>query len=566
MAGAAGSRQWLWRVLLALVQAVLYFVALRNVKYPNRRWCMSDHLYLDCQNEHGRAVANNRTTGLKVVLPSVGQTGTTAVTSALRTIGLRAYHADDFSAMARALMYDRIPAGFLATQISRCRFEAISLEPIVDILPHILTTSPGAKFIMTWRSFESVRKSNAQFQKRQRTWPPLARALVKSNRILPWVETFDAFTGLLQAARLEGAPFHYGTNKYSAYLYKVVCPGYNLPRQRLEDRGIWKIKASEEAYLAHQNEIRTQVPTDRLLEFDVKRHGWAELEGFLGIESERSASGKRLPRKRSSTSMRTNDPLLELSPEIGVPVFMTVASLHGLNLCVLALALHLLLLPVFLLWPVARTGGRKRLRGVLARSPLVPTIDGLWASENLVAGKALAEAGVRMIAVSLSSPEPLKSIRLLSQALPQNVLVGASDVAMAGAARLVKREGGTFIVNTHVDEKLIREAKAQGILCVAGASTASEAAAARKFGADGVVACPGESVLPERIRAIRRALPPHFCLLVSPPALPKREALAELKAAGIHAFGTTFGTDKTAEAPAKVAARARELLTLCSAS
>jgi len=273
--------------------------------------------------------------------------------------------------------------------------------------------------------------------------------------------------------------------------------------------------------------------------------------------------------------MRTNEFLLEKFPEISLPVLLSLTALHALNYLVAALAASLLLgsLAEALrrLGPgPAETGLLGRWEGALAGSPLLVMLEGLPAPRVASAGAALAEAGVRVLAVSLRTPGALEGLRLLSAALPSEVVLGASGVLSAEQAHEVQCAGGCFVVSPHVDRGLIRGAKALGLLCIPGAYTPSEAAAATGLGADGIALCPGGLPSPELLAACRAVVPRPVGLLPLPLEAPPREALAGLWAAGAAAFGMGLGPESgggLGGAPAAVAmAAVRELLGTCRAA
>ena len=78
----------------------------------------------------------------------------------------------------------------------------------------------------------------------------------------------------------------------------------------------------------------------------------------------------------------------------------------------------------------------------MAELPLIAVLRGLKPGEAVGVGQALFEAGFRLIEVPLNSPEPLQSIRLLSDALGTVALVGAGTVMSVAAARDVATAGG----------------------------------------------------------------------------------------------------------------------------
>ena len=64
----------------------------------------------------------------------------------------------------------------------------------------------------------------------------------------------------------------------------------------------------------------------------------------------------------------------------------------------------------------------------LANLPLIAILRGVTPEEIVPVGRALYEAGFRVIEIPLNSPEPFESIRLLSDELGEDCLIGAGTV------------------------------------------------------------------------------------------------------------------------------------------
>ena len=67
-------------------------------------------------------------------------------------------------------------------------------------------------------------------------------------------------------------------------------------------------------------------------------------------------------------------------------------------------------------------------RQTLSTHGLIAILRGLRPEEARDIGLALHGAGTRLIEVPLNSPDPLVSIRILRDALPEDTLVGAGTV------------------------------------------------------------------------------------------------------------------------------------------
>lgn len=278
------------------------------------------------------------TTTVKVILASVGQTGTTSVLQALRDLGYRSYDIEEKLLFAPELVYDAPTSLSMAKAASRCRVEAIAIEPTTDSLHLLLKASPEAKVIMTWRAFEKWKKSaKASWEGVDMPWRLFYRQMAKSLKIFPWLQVWERLTGQVTAILRDGDPF---TGRGQATVLSYVLNrnsglSYFDSRANLLVRGPFKIAMGEEEYLAHMDEIRRVTPPGRLLEFEVGRHGFAELEQFLGLPPR--LGGAPFPHVRSNRSW-TNDAIQIQQPVVGRTALVLLLSLHVFH-CLVAGAL-----------------------------------------------------------------------------------------------------------------------------------------------------------------------------------------------------------------------------------
>lgn len=167
--------------------------------------------------------------------------------------------------------------------------------------------------------------------------------------------------------------------------------------------------------------------------------------------------------------------------------------------------------------------------------PLVAILRGIRPDEAVAIGHALASAGFRVLEVPLNSPQPMESIRRLTQSLGDNHLVGAGTVMAAAQVDEVAAAGGRLIVMPHADTSVIRAAKAAGMVCVPGVATPTEAFAALAAGADGLKLFPADQVKPEGLKAWRAVLPKKIPVLPVGGIAPG--TMAPWVAAGAQGFG-----------------------------
>jgi len=191
----------------------------------------------------------------------------------------------------------------------------------------------------------------------------------------------------------------------------------------------------------------------------------------------------------------------------------------------------------------------------LAPLPLIAILRGVRPGEAPALGEALIAAGLAAIEVPLNSPEPLASIARLAAACGERALIGAGTVLQPDQARQVAEAGGRLIVMPHGDPAVIRAAKNQGLLCVPGVASPTEAFAALAAGADALKLFPAEALPPAVVRAWRAVLPREVWLLPVGGIAP--ETMAPYLAAGANGFGLGSALYRPGMPAAEVAERAR---------
>lgn len=168
--------------------------------------------------------------------------------------------------------------------------------------------------------------------------------------------------------------------------------------------------------------------------------------------------------------------------------------------------------------------------------PLIAVLRGITPEEIQAIGDALVSNGFRVLEVPLNSPRPFDSIRELARICGAACLVGAGTVLHVADVARVREAGGRVIVMPHADAAVIREAKAQGLLCMPGVATPTEAFAALDAGADALKMFPAEALPPAALRAWRAVLPKDTLVFAVGGMRP--DNLEPYWAAGASGFGT----------------------------
>ncbi|MDM4765274.1 2-dehydro-3-deoxy-6-phosphogalactonate aldolase [Pelomonas sp. SE-A7] len=201
------------------------------------------------------------------------------------------------------------------------------------------------------------------------------------------------------------------------------------------------------------------------------------------------------------------------------------------------------------------SGITDRFDAAFAALPLVAILRGVRPDEVEAIATGLYESGFRLIEVPLNSPQALDSIARLARRLPADAVMGAGTVLSMTAADQVRDAGGQLVVMPHADVRVVRHVKAQGLLCVPGAATPTEAFACVEAGADAVKLFPAELLTPQVVKAMRAVLPRDLRLLPVGGITP--EGMAPYRQAGASGFGLGGALYAPGMTATQVAERAR---------
>lgn len=149
----------------------------------------------------------------------------------------------------------------------------------------------------------------------------------------------------------------------------------------------------------------------------------------------------------------------------------------------------------------------------LERCPVIAILRGIRPEEAEPIAAALEKAGISIIEVPLNSPEPYRSISVLSRAFGSRMLVGAGTLTDAKQVPEVAAAGGRLIVTPHADAEIVRAAKAIGLFAVPGFFTPTEAFTLLKAGADALKLFPSEVLGVPMLKALMAVLPQNACIV-----------------------------------------------------
>lgn len=196
--------------------------------------------------------------------------------------------------------------------------------------------------------------------------------------------------------------------------------------------------------------------------------------------------------------------------------------------------------------------------------PLVAILRGITPAESVDVGKALVEAGVRIVEVPLNSPTPFDSIAALGRALGDTALVGAGTVIDPGDVARVRDSGGRIVVSPNSDPAVIRATVDCGLVSMPGFFTASEAFRAIDCGAHALKLFPAEAASPNVVKALRAVLPASVPLLIVGGVTV--ESMRGWSECGASGFGLGSSLYRPGQSAAETADKARAFVASASRS
>ena len=199
--------------------------------------------------------------------------------------------------------------------------------------------------------------------------------------------------------------------------------------------------------------------------------------------------------------------------------------------------------------------GKALLDLYLGECPLVAIIRGVQPEEAEAIGSAIYESGIRIIEVPLNSPEPLKSIEILSEKFGDRMLVGAGTVLLPHEVDAVAGAGGQIIVSPDTNIEVIAATVAAGLISSPGYFTPSEALAAIRAGAQALKLFPAEAASPPVLKSQLAVLPAEVPVIVVGGIKP--DTMQPWLDAGATGFGLGGGLYQPGQSPADTLEKAR---------
>jgi 2-dehydro-3-deoxyphosphogluconate aldolase/(4S)-4-hydroxy-2-oxoglutarate aldolase len=168
---------------------------------------------------------------------------------------------------------------------------------------------------------------------------------------------------------------------------------------------------------------------------------------------------------------------------------------------------------------------------------IIAIIRGAQPDDVLPIAHALCEGGVKLLEITLNSPDALSSISKLSRQMGAQVFVGAGTVLDAEMAKAAMDAGAQFIISPSLDVETILATKQGGAISIPGAFSATEILSAYKNGGDIIKVFPA-SIGPAYFKDLRGPFP-HIPLM--PTGGVNLGNIQEFQKAGAVAFGVGGG-------------------------
>ena len=150
---------------------------------------------------------------------------------------------------------------------------------------------------------------------------------------------------------------------------------------------------------------------------------------------------------------------------------------------------------------------RQEVRDTLAEIGVIPSLRPHSADDALFAAESLADAGLPIVEINVSSAESLNAISHITEKLP-NVMVGAAGLLDVEAAFRALDLGAKFLSTSASIPEITALSAQRDIALLCGAFTATEIVAAWKDGADFVKVFPCDAAGGHTyIRSLHAALP-----------------------------------------------------------
>ena len=144
---------------------------------------------------------------------------------------------------------------------------------------------------------------------------------------------------------------------------------------------------------------------------------------------------------------------------------------------------------------------------VIEKHPLIAILRGVKPTEVVDVAEILIEKDFKIIEIPLNSPDPIRSIELLTHYFENHAIIGAGTVLDEASIRSIAEAGAKLVVMPNGNGIVVKAAKDRGLLAIPGIATPTEAFAMIEAGADALKLFPAEGIPPSVLKAMKAVLP-----------------------------------------------------------
>ena len=144
---------------------------------------------------------------------------------------------------------------------------------------------------------------------------------------------------------------------------------------------------------------------------------------------------------------------------------------------------------------------------VIEKHPLIAILRGVKPTEVVDVAEILIEKDFKIIEIPLNSPDPIRSIELLTHYFENHAIIGAGTVLDEASIRSIAEAGAKLVVMPNGNGIVVKVAKDRGLIAIPGIATPTEAFAMIEAGADALKLFPAEGIPPSVLKAMKAVLP-----------------------------------------------------------
>ncbi|MDT3958949.1 bifunctional 4-hydroxy-2-oxoglutarate aldolase/2-dehydro-3-deoxy-phosphogluconate aldolase [Staphylococcus kloosii] len=143
---------------------------------------------------------------------------------------------------------------------------------------------------------------------------------------------------------------------------------------------------------------------------------------------------------------------------------------------------------------------------IVKKYKIISIIRGYNVEDTIKIVEKLYKAGIKLVEVTLNSPDALNSIKKLNELFADDMYIGAGTVMTANECQNAIDAGANFIISPNINSEVIQCTKENNVISIPGALTPSEITYAINIGADIVKVFPVSEMGVGYIKDIRAPL------------------------------------------------------------